>query len=164
MWSRIFGCAAAVGCRPSAWKAFWSRAIGSSRKGSVEFFRVLGAVIRWQAHADEQHPDLPLLRQRHHRGQVFLHRRHRQAAQAVVGTECENHHGWLELRQSRIQPRATAGGGFAADAGVGDRRGGTVGLQALSEQGRPALADGDAEAGGKAVAENQNALFNGVRR
>jgi hypothetical protein len=32
-------------------------------------------------------------------------------------------------------------------------------LQALSEQGRPAVPDGDAEAGGKAVAIDQDALF-----
>src|SRR5690606_29823849 len=33
-WSSSFGCAAAVGCRSSAWKASASAAIGASRNGS----------------------------------------------------------------------------------------------------------------------------------
>ncbi len=134
-------------------------AFGDVAEGGMEVLGVLRPVIRRQAHADQQHSGFPPLRRLHHESQVVRHGGHRQAAQSVVGAEREDHDGRLEPVKRRGKARLPAGRGFAADAGVAHRVAGTSGLQALSEQGRPALADGDAETRGKAVAVDQDALF-----
>ncbi len=63
---------------------------------------------------------------------------------------------WFSAAAKRARPPAVVSPLMLALVTV---KGGTAGLQPLSEQGRPALADGDAETGGEAVAVDQNAFF-----
>jgi hypothetical protein len=63
---------------------------------------------------------------------------------------------WAIAVMKRARPPAVVSPLMLAlvDGGAGTKR-----TQSLSEQGRPALADGDAKTGGEAVAVDQNALF-----
>ena len=82
-------------------------------------------------------------------------------AEAVVGAEFEDEdvHG---LAEDPADATASAGGGFAGDAGVGDGIGYVEGVDAVFDEVGEALARGDAVAGGEAVAE-EDEMFWDVR-
>src|SRR5207249_9258640 len=79
-------------------KRDWSSDVCSSdlalcqlAEGGFERLRVVRPVIRRQPHAEDQYSCAGLLTLLDHGAEVFLHLRHRQAAQAVVRAEPEDH-------------------------------------------------------------------------
>ncbi len=79
---------------------------------------VLRAVVRGEQHADEDHARAPALRRLDDGSQIGLHLRDRQAAQAVVRAELDDHDRGPGLGERSADARCAAGRGFAADARV----------------------------------------------
>jgi len=83
------------------------------------------------------------------------------ASEAVVGAELEDE-DVCGGAQDPVDAAAAVGGGFAADAGVGDLPGEVEGVDAVLDDGGEGLAGGNAIAGGEAVAE-EDEMFTGPR-
>lgn len=84
----------------------------------LKLFGVLGAIIRRDAHLDQDHPGAGLPGQLDHGGQVGLYLLQGQCAQTVVAAQFEDDDGGIMTLQSPGQTGQTAAGGIAADAGV----------------------------------------------
>ena len=121
-----------------------------------EALGVAGAVVGWQAHAEQQHrgPLLPAAVDQ--RVQVALYQLQRQPAQAVIGTQFDDAVVRLVALQQAVQAAAGGAGGGAADAGIDHGVVVADTMQALLQQFDPALAGGHAVAGAEAVAEHQH--------
>ena len=87
--------------------------------------------------------------------QVLPREIERQAAQAVVGAEFDDHDLGSLLGQHRFDARRTAGGGLAADAGIGHAPARL--LQLGVEQMHPTLLRRQVEGGRERIAEHQHA-------
>ena len=70
---------------------------GDDNEGLLKIVGLHRAVVGRHAHADQQDASLGSLGQLDHGGQIVLHLCYRQAAQAIVGTQCEYHYLGFEL-------------------------------------------------------------------
>src|SRR5258706_1697825 len=86
------------------------------RERRRELLAVFEAVVRRDAHADQQHPRAGLPRALDDGRQVFAHLGERQAAQAVGAAQLEDDAVGLILLQDLVDARQPAGGRLAGDA------------------------------------------------
>ena len=169
-WSSSFGCAAAFGCRPSSCISASSSATPSRKNGTrgsrclpasspiqgVEVPGVGRAVVRGDAHADQQHAGAGLARQLDQRLEIAPHVRDRQSTQAVVATQLDDDDRRPVPLQRPRQPRQRAAGGLAARAGVDHPVPVPFGLQTALQQGHPPLFEPDPVGRAQAVPEHQD--------
>ncbi|EEF26682.1 conserved hypothetical protein, partial [Ricinus communis] len=117
---------------------------------------IVAAIVGRHAHADQHHLGVGLGGGLAHGAQVGLGGRHRQAAQAVVGAQLDDHDVGLVLGQQRRQARAAAAGGLAADAGIDHDGVDVVLLQFLLGQRDPARAARQAIFGRQTISEHKH--------
>ena len=124
---------------------------------------VVGAEIAGRAHAGEQHRRAGLADAHQDRVEIGLQPVGRQAAQAVIGAELDDR-GRRRLCEHPVEPRQPAGAGIARDPGVDHPPVVAPRPQRGFEPGREGVLAGQAEAGGQAVAEDDDAGLLGGRR
>ena len=168
--SSIMGWALAVGCRPSAWIMPGSSAILDRKNGSKASrcwrarsrntfskpSEYRAPVIRRDLHAEQQHLGAGVLGEDDHPLEVGARGLEGQPPQPVVAAELEDDDGGTVYGERSGQPREAPGRGLAADAGVGHAVPVTLCLQAVLEEGDPALFGRQPVPCADAVAHHQN--------
>lgn len=122
----------------------------------LESKRVGFTVIGRDAHLEQHRRRACLARKRNHFSEIAAHRCERLPTQAVVSTEFNQYEFRLMLFERSGQALQTAGGGFAADAGIDDLLRVAFCLQSFPQQRNPAAFYIDAVGGAEAVAPDQN--------
>src|SRR4051812_27079738 len=83
-------------------------------------YDVLGTEVRRRFHAGQQHRDVPGLRALDDRGEVLLHLRDRQSAQAVVRAKFEDENTYVGLIERPVETLQAGRRGVARDTRVDD--------------------------------------------
>ena len=117
---------------------------------------VLGAVVGRDLHAEQHHPGAGLPREDDHAVEVGAGGLEGQAAQAVVAPQLDDDDRRAVHGQRPGQPGEPPGRGLAADAGIDHAVPVTLRLQAVLQQGDPALVGRQSVAGADAVAHHQD--------
>ena len=129
--------------------------LGEAREDGGELRRVVGSVVGRHHHPGQQHATAGIARARDDATQIALGLLERQPAQAVVGPERHHHHGGM-LRQQPLEAAQATGAGVAAHAGVEQPHRVTGGGELPRDQSRVRLVFVHAQAGGQAVAEEND--------
>lgn len=124
---------------------------------------VAGTIIGWNLHARQDDLGARRLTQLHHLYQILTDVRHGQAAQAVIASQLQNHHGGLVRRQSCRQARQAAHRGLATHTRIHHFEWTVLRRQLVGQQGHPALCLLHAVARTQAVAKDQNHRLVGLR-
>jgi ABC-type multidrug transport system fused ATPase/permease subunit len=127
---------------------------GDGAESLLEFSRV-STIVGRDALPDQEHLRLVLLGAADDGAEVCTQLCHRQATQAVVGAESDDHHLRRVLVQRRGDACAAAGGCFSRDAGIDDAIIELFLLQASGQQGWPGRILADTVARGKRIAKDQ---------
>jgi len=106
---------------------------------SLEISGIAGAIVGWQAHAEQHDLGGTLQGRGDDMIEVVVYLRDRQPAQTVVPAQLHDQDIRMMTVQQRHDAAASSGGGFTTDAGIDDPAGGAVPLQAFFEQCHPSL-------------------------
>ena len=137
------------------------------RQAEIVFLERLGVtrpVVRRNPDSREQCAPAVRLDQADHRGEIVANGLDRNAAQAVVAAEFEDHEFRPIFRKHRRQAFEAAGRGFTADAAVDDAERGIFPFDSLGQQLHPALFLAYAIGGAETVAPDKQIALLGRGR